>query len=63
MGGKVVLDDAPSEVFKNIELIEQIGLDIPLPTRLLYELNLPTEGVLTSKDCVEVLCQQLNLKM
>ena len=66
--GKVILDDLPSKVFKNTELLEQIGLDIPLPTRLIYELekagiDLTDESVLTCEECVEVLCQQLNLKM
>jgi len=66
--GKVVLDDMPSKVFKNTELLEQIGLDIPLPARLIYELrkagiDFGDEDVLTCEECVEVLCQQLNLKM
>jgi len=62
--GKVVLDALPSEVFKNTSFLEEIGLDIPLPARLIYELkkegiSLPNENVLTCEECVEVLSNLL----
>ena len=62
--GKVILDNLPSEVFKNTELLEQIGLDIPLPARLMHELreagvDFPDEAILTGEDCVNALSKLL----
>lgn len=37
--GRVVLDNTPREVFKNIDLLKEIGLDVPQPTELIAELR------------------------
>ncbi|MBP1546691.1 MAG: energy-coupling factor transporter ATPase [Oscillospiraceae bacterium] len=34
--GKVILDDKPSEVFSNVELLRDVGLDVPQSTQLMY---------------------------
>ena len=36
--GQVLLEELPRDIFKNVELIQSIGLDVPQTTRLLYEL-------------------------
>ncbi|NTV89318.1 MAG: energy-coupling factor transporter ATPase [Clostridiales bacterium] len=37
--GKIVISGTPGEVFRNVERIKAIGLDVPQVTELLYELN------------------------
>ncbi len=37
--GKLLLDDTPRKVFQKIQLLEEIGLDIPQVSRLLWELK------------------------
>ena len=34
--GKIILDDCPSEVFSNVELLRKVGLDVPQVTQLMY---------------------------
>ncbi len=50
--GVVLLDDKPGDIFKNVELIKSIGLDVPQTTELLYELY---------KDGVKVSFEKLSL--
>jgi len=38
--GEITLDGTPNEVFSNVSKMHAIGLDVPQPTELLYELNL-----------------------
>ena len=38
-GGEVILDDVPSQVFSNVELMKKIGLDVPQVTELMYLLK------------------------
>jgi energy-coupling factor transport system ATP-binding protein len=59
--GKVIIDDTPRNVFKQIDLIHSIGLDVPQVTELAHELrkegvDLP-EGILNIDEMVEALCQ------
>ncbi len=37
--GEIRLDGTPGEVFSHVKELEAIGLDVPQPTELLYELN------------------------
>ena len=37
--GKAVLDGRPKEVFSNVGRIKELGLEVPMVTELLYELN------------------------
>lgn len=61
--GSVVLDDTPNKVFSNVELLRQVGLDVPQPTELIYELkNLGMDlssDILTVDECVEALTKLL----
>ncbi len=57
--GKIVLDGTPREVFSKAEIVKGVGLDLPQPTELMYELkkagiDLP-DGVITVDACVEAL--------
>jgi len=59
--GKIIIDDTPRNVFKQVELIHSIGLDVPQVTELAHELrnegvDLP-EGILNIDEMVEALCQ------
>ncbi|MBR5506460.1 MAG: energy-coupling factor transporter ATPase [Clostridia bacterium] len=62
--GKLVIDGTPKEVFKNVELLRSIGLDVPQVTLLAYELKKQgfdiRDDVLTVDECTEEiyrLCQ------
>lgn len=37
--GKIIGDGEPKEVFKNVELLKSVGLDVPQTTELLYSLQ------------------------
>lgn len=57
--GKIVLDDAPKEVFSQVEKLKELGLDVPQVTELAFELrkrgiNVPLD-VLTVDECYEAL--------
>jgi len=58
--GHVVLSGSPAEVFCQIELLESLGLDVPLATKLGIELErsgLPMpQHVLTAAQLVDELC-------
>lgn len=61
--GKVVLDGTPAEVFKNVELIKGLGLEVPQVTELLYELrkeglDLPLD-VLSVDNAFDVLIRKI----
>ena len=49
--GQVVLTDTPRNVFKQAELLHDIGLDVPQVTHLVNELN---KNGLQIKDCISV---------
>lgn len=38
-GGKIILDDVPSEVFSNVDKLREVGLDVPQSTQLMYLLK------------------------
>ena len=57
--GRVVMDSTPREVFKNVDDIKKIGLDVPQVTELCHELkkegfSLP-DCVLSEEECVAAL--------
>lgn len=59
--GKIIIKGTPREVFKNVELMKKIGLDVPQVTELAYELkksgiDINTE-ILTIDVMVNKLCQ------
>lgn len=57
--GKILLDGTPKEVFKNVEQIKSIGLDVPQVTLLAHELKKQGidigEDVLTVDECFAAL--------
>lgn len=63
--GNIVLDDAPADVFKNVEQMKALGLDVPQVTELAYELNkagidIP-EGILSVDECLAELVKILGV--
>ena len=62
-GGKIVLDDIPSEVFSHVEKMKELGLDVPQVTELMYrlgKLGLDTDTHIIDEDkCVEALLKIL----
>ena len=64
--GKILLDDIPRKVFWNVQLMKQIGLDVPQSAELIY--NLINSGlkleqhILTVDECVEQLDRLLKEK-
>lgn len=62
--GKILLDDTPSEVFSQVELMKSVGLDVPQVTELVYELNksglkLDTH-IITEEECADALIELLS---
>lgn len=62
--GKILLDDAPEEVFSQVELMKSVGLDVPQVTELIYELNksglkLDTH-IITEEECADALFELLS---
>lgn len=63
--GKIVLDGTPKEVFTQVEILKGIGLDVPQPTELAYELkksglDLP-DGILFEDECSDAIIKALCL--
>lgn len=59
--GRVVIDDTPKNVFKQVDLLHSIGLDVPQVTELAHALRSEgvdiQEGILNIDEMVEALCQ------
>lgn len=59
--GKIVLDDVPREVFSKVDIMKDIGLDVPQVTEVAYLLrkdNIAIDGaILTIKEMVDSICQ------
>ena len=51
--GSIIDDGTPSEIFKNVEKLKTVGLDVPQTTELLYELSKNGFSVNTNKISVE----------
>ena len=57
--GKIILDGTPKEVFSHVELLKEVGLDVPQVTELTYELkkagiDLP-DGIISVEECADKL--------
>lgn len=62
-GGKILLEGSPKEVFSNVSILKDVGLDVPQVTELAFELrksgvNLPID-ILTADECVTQLARIL----
>lgn len=61
--GLIAMDGTPKEVFKNVEEIKALGLDVPQVTELVYELRKGgvdiRSDVLTVEECFEALREVL----
>ncbi|MBW6410409.1 energy-coupling factor transporter ATPase [Clostridium weizhouense] len=60
-GGEVKMEGTPKEIFPQVEMMKQIGLDVPQVTELAYELikegiNIPKE-ILNVDEMVNAICQ------
>lgn len=55
--GEIVIDGTPKEVFKNVEKLKSLGLDVPQVTELAYELRKMgieiSDDVLTVDECFD----------
>ncbi len=55
--GKIVIDDVPKKVFSQVELLKNLGLDVPQVTEFMYELNKSgidiDYDVLTVQECAD----------
>lgn len=63
--GEIVLDGTPKNVFKNVELLKSLGLDVPQTTELAYELrnegvDIPSD-ILSMDECVAELVKVLGV--
>ena len=59
--GKLIMQGKPREIFKQVERLKQLGLDVPQMTELAYELkneNIVIEDdILTVEEMVNSLCR------
>lgn len=64
--GKILVDGTPKEVFKNVEMLRSIGLDVPQVTMLAYKLrenriNI-SDDILTVDECTQEIYDYVNNK-
>lgn len=64
--GKILLDSTPQDVFSHVDLLKEVGLDVPQSTELVYELrkegfDLPA-GIITEEECIEAIDRLLREK-
>lgn len=61
--GKIVIDGVPAEVFKNVELLKKLKLDVPQVTELAYELKKLgfeiSDGIIDVDECFRELVKLL----
>ena len=65
-GGHICMDGAPKEVFRQVEKVKSLGLDVPQATELAYRLRklgmkLP-DDILDEKECAEAVLKLLEVK-
>ena len=53
--GRIVLDNSPLNVFKNVSLLEEINLEVPIINKLACELGIDLKEVLDMDEFVDVL--------
>lgn len=59
-GGKIILDNTPSEVFSHVEKLREVGLDVPQSTQLMYLLREngrkdADTHIITEEECADFL--------
>lgn len=63
-GGRIIMDDVPSEVFSHVEKMKALGLDVPQVTELMFRLKeLGIEGdthIIDEDSCAEALMELLS---
>ena len=64
--GNIVLDGTPKQVFRNVEKLKALGLDVPQATELAYKLRkqgmkLP-DDILDEKECAAAILAQMEVK-
>lgn len=60
--GKIIADDTPHKVFSKVELLKSVGLDVPQPSELVYQLKksgVEMADVLTAEECVEEIMKKI----
>ncbi len=61
--GQIIMQGTPREVFSKVDKLRAVGLDVPQPTELCYDLlgqGIPLpEGILTVEECTTALLQIL----
>ncbi|MBR4224923.1 MAG: ATP-binding cassette domain-containing protein, partial [Oscillospiraceae bacterium] len=62
--GKVMLDDIPSNVFSNVDMLKSIGLDVPQSTQLMYVMkhngfDTADTHIIDEQGCAEYLYELL----
>lgn len=65
-GGRTAMDGTPKEVFRNVERMKKLGLDVPQATELAYRLRkkgfkLP-EDILDEDECAEAILKVLEVR-
>ncbi len=59
--GIIKYDGAPKEVFKNVDKLKTLQLDVPQSTQLIKELGIKSEDtVLNAQECAKVLFNNIN---
>ncbi len=64
--GRIVFDDTPHEVFKNVDEIKRIGLDVPQVSELMANLralgiDMP-DNIITVDECEKIILEKLGCK-
>lgn len=65
-GGRIAMDGTPKEVFRNVERMKKLGLDVPQATELAYRLRkkgfkLP-EDILDENECAKAILKVLEVR-
>lgn len=61
--GEIIKDGTPNEVFKNVELLKSVGLDVPQTTELLYQMQKVGFNINTNVISVEDTAKEIALAL
>ena len=61
--GEIIDDGTPKEIFKNVEKLKQVGLDVPQATELLYELSKNGFKVKTNIISIEEAAKEIKMAL
>lgn len=65
-GGRIAMDGTPKEVFRNVERMKKLGLDVPQATELAYRLRKKgfklSEDILDENECAEAILKVLEVR-